>query len=251
MRSAVEYNPKDEYFSRTPSRSQRFLNIVYPSRPRQSKAYNLEAYIVPINTPFDNDPLYYRIGSPYQQLVDSESFERLAVGQPQEVMGGNAKMPQAKSFEYNVLCHTTNWAFYRNGEGKFVPENLDMSLCSHILYSFATLDPVELIMLEFDKWVDVENRLYTRTVRLANGIPVLLAMGGWTDSSGGKYSSLVSNKRNRENFIENAIPFLKRYEFSGLHVDWNYPSCPQSDCKRGNATDKMYFTQFIQVRNLH
>jgi chitinase len=45
------------------------------------------------------------------------------------------------------------------------------------------------------------------------------------------------------------VAFLKRYDFSGLHIDWNYPVCPQSDCKRGKASDKEYFTKFIQELN--
>lgn len=55
------------------------------------------------------------------------------------------------------MCYVTNWAFYRKGEGKFVPENLDQRLCTHIVYAFATLDPERLIMKEFDMWADIEN----------------------------------------------------------------------------------------------
>jgi chitinase len=83
-------------------------------------------------------------------------------------------------------------------------------------------------------------------VKLAKGKPVYLAIGGWTDSTNGKYSKLVADKKLRANFIENAIPFLKRFGFAGLHFDWNYPVCPQSDCKRGNPSDKMHFTTFMR-----
>lgn len=33
-----------------------------------------------------------------------------------------------------------NWAWYRPGEGKFLPENIDENLCTHIVYGFAVLD---------------------------------------------------------------------------------------------------------------
>jgi chitinase len=218
-----------------------------PNRGRQSKALDLEAYIVPSN-PYDNDPYYYRIGSPYQQIIDAETYERLQQPPQEENMNTRMMMEDnlRKRKEYKVVCHTTNWAFYRKGEGKFVPENLDFSLCTHVVYSFATLDPEQFIMLEFDPWADVENRLYSRTVKLANGKPVLLAIGGWTDSNGDKYSKMVASKKLRANFIDNVAPFLKRYGFSGLHVDWNYPACPQSDCKAGHAADKANFAQFVQ-----
>lgn len=59
--------------------------------------------------------------------------------------------------EKKVVCYFTNWAFYRKGEGKFVPEHIDTRLCTHIVYAFASLDPVSLLLKEFDPWADIEN----------------------------------------------------------------------------------------------
>lgn len=51
----------------------------------------------------------------------------------------------------------TSWAFYRRGEGKFVPEQIDTRLCSHVVYAYASLSPDELIAKEFDPWTDTTN----------------------------------------------------------------------------------------------
>lgn len=59
------------------------------------------------------------------------------------------------------------------------------------------------------------------------GVKVLLAIGGWNDSAGNKYSRLVNNKQAREKFITHVIQFLKKYNFEGLDVDWEYPKCWQ------------------------
>lgn len=250
LRSAVEHNPLDgdfetfDTYSMTKSRKEKFLDIVYFSR--QSKGLNTDAYVIPKN-PYDNDPHTYRSGSPYQQLVDEKTFEASQLNKFEQ---GNLKVSSLKKKEFKVICHTTNWSFYRKGEGKFVPENLDYNLCTHIIYSFATLESDSYTMSEFDPWADIDNRLYSRTVKLANGKPVFLAIGGWTDSTNGKYSKLVSDEKLRANFIDNAVAFLKRFGFAGLHFDWNYPVCPQSDCKRGNPSDKTYFTQFIKELQL-
>lgn len=56
-----------------------------------------------------------------------------------------------------VVCYMTNWAFYRKAEGKFVPEHLDVRLCTHIIYAFASLDPEQLMLKEFDSWADLDN----------------------------------------------------------------------------------------------
>lgn len=56
-----------------------------------------------------------------------------------------------------VVCYVTSWAFYRRGEGKFVPEHLDSRLCTHIVYAFAGLNPDTLLIHPFDPWADIEN----------------------------------------------------------------------------------------------
>lgn len=56
-----------------------------------------------------------------------------------------------------IVCYFTNWAWYRKGEGKFYPEHVDPSLCTHVIYAFASLDPNELTIKAFDQWTDVDN----------------------------------------------------------------------------------------------
>lgn len=41
--------------------------------------------------------------------------------------------------DYALVCYYTNWAQYRNGEGKYFPSNIDPDLCTHIIYSFAKI----------------------------------------------------------------------------------------------------------------
>ncbi|KAF5303798.1 hypothetical protein FQR65_LT08134 [Abscondita terminalis] len=144
-----------------------------------------------------------------------------------------------------LVCYITNWGFYRKGDGKFVPEYLDQRLCTHIVYAFASLDPEKLLIKEFDPWVDLDNNLYERITSLKDA-KVLLSLGGWTDSAGDKYSKLVSDGSARRKFVVGAVSFLRRHGFKGLHLDWNYPICWQSNCKKGPASDKPNFTKLLQ-----
>ena len=57
---------------------------------------------------------------------------------------------------YKVICYFTNWAGYRQGEGKFKPEDIDANMCTHIIYGFATLDPNLFTMRVFDSWADTD-----------------------------------------------------------------------------------------------
>lgn len=78
------------------------------------------------------------------------------------------------------------------------------------------------------------------------GSRILLALGGWTDSSGDKYSRLISSSAARRKFIAAAVNYLKKYNFDGLSLEWSYPKCWQSDCKKGPDSDKPNFTKLVQ-----
>lgn len=58
---------------------------------------------------------------------------------------------------YKVVCYFTNWAWYRQGMGKYLPDDIDPSLCTHIAYGFAVLDPNSLTIKPHDSWADIDN----------------------------------------------------------------------------------------------
>ncbi|XP_059054390.1 probable chitinase 10 [Achroia grisella] len=150
-----------------------------------------------------------------------------------------------KDNDKRVVCYMTSWAFYRRGDGKFVPEYIDNRLCTHVVYAYASLSPTDLVAKEFDPWADLTNNLYERVTSLKD-VKVLLGLGGWTDSDGDKYSRLVSSASARAKFTEKLLSFLRMHNFNGLHLDWNYPVCWQSNCKKGAASDKRNFAKFVE-----
>ena len=59
--------------------------------------------------------------------------------------------------EYKVVCYFTNWAWYRPDSGKFQPRDIEASLCTHIIYGFAVLEPSSLTITPHDSWADYDN----------------------------------------------------------------------------------------------
>ncbi|VEN41113.1 unnamed protein product, partial [Callosobruchus maculatus] len=144
-----------------------------------------------------------------------------------------------------VVCYVTSWSFTANQE-----VNLFQNISTNVFALMSCmLSPVWIQkgckLRNSDAWADLNNNLYERITSLED-VQVLLSVGGWTDSSGDKYSRLVSDGSARRRFVLGAVAFLRKHRFNGLHLDWNYPVCWQSDCKRGPSTDKANFAKLLQ-----
>lgn len=63
-----------------------------------------------------------------------------------------------------LVCYFTNWSRYRTGAGKFLPENIDPFLCTHLVYAFAILNHAH----EITEYEWNEKGLYKSFVELKN-----------------------------------------------------------------------------------
>lgn len=61
------------------------------------------------------------------------------------------------SGHFKMVCYFTNWAWYRKGIGRYLPEDIDPQLCTHIVYGFAVLDYSTLTIKAHDSWADYDN----------------------------------------------------------------------------------------------
>ncbi len=151
------------------------------------------------------------------------------------------------SGDYKVVCYFTNWAWYRPGIGKYKPEDIDPTICTHIVYGFAVLDYSTLLLKPHDSWADLDNDFYGKVTEFKKyGIKVTVAIGGWNDSQGDKYSRLVNNPSARAKFIKHVMDFIHKYNFDGLDLDWEYPSCWQTECKEERYKDKDAFAAWVR-----
>ena len=154
--------------------------------------------------------------------------------------------PSVTSHQKVVICYWGTWANYRPNQGKFVASNVDGSLCTHLIYSFAGLDTTNWSIKTLDAWLDLEDNYGLKGFKKATDLrltyphlKVMIAIGGWNEGSE-KYSRMAADSDKRAAFVRSAVEFLRVHGFDGLDLDWEYPG------KRGGtAADKRNFISLV------
>lgn len=148
-----------------------------------------------------------------------------------------------------IVCYFSNWAVYRRNGGKFGPKDVDPSLCTHVIYAFAWMNPTTYELEMFDRWVDSAEGLnfYKEITELRSvGIKVLIAIGGWEDSIDRKWSLLFKDPSKMQTFINSVKAFLTTHNFDGIDVDIEYPVCGQGNCNHDSLHEKQAFSTLLK-----
>ena len=122
-----------------------------------------------------------------------------------------------------------------SGDGQYRVEDIDTSLCTHIIYSFVILDEYQHIIKVHDSWLDLSRsgrysrslgnfRKFTSLKQSNPSAKYMVAIGGWNDSKMKKYSELLASSIKIDRFVEHAVAFLKEHGFDGLDLDYEYPN---------------------------
>lgn len=71
-------------------------------------------------------------------------------------------------------------------------------------------------------------------------LKVSLAIGGWNEGSA-NYSIMAADPGRRSRFVRHATEFVRKYNFDGLDLDWEYPTQ-----RGGKPADKQNFVQLVK-----
>ena len=99
------------------------------------------------------------------------------------------------------------------GIKSFKVENIDVNICTHLVYAFAVLDPTTLTMKIYDEWLDVTLGNYKNFTALKEqnkNLKTLIAIGGWTDSQNNAWAYKIlfgslPKMKNFARYVKNII----------------------------------------------
>ncbi|XP_042353169.1 acidic mammalian chitinase-like [Plectropomus leopardus] len=132
-----------------------------------------------------------------------------------------------------LVCHMTNWSQYRPGAAKFTPDNIDPFLCTHVIYTLATINSFNQISPI--EWNDEQQFVRLNNLKNTNpALKTLLSVGG-TVNGVSPFIAMVARPEGRAAFIRSAISYLRTHNFDGLNLAWEYPGhngSPVEDKKR-------------------
>lgn len=131
-----------------------------------------------------------------------------------------------------VACYYS-WNHMKNGS--LSPDQLDVTVCTHILMGFASVVNSTLLPSEPG---DIKGYLLTTSLLKKKNpkLKVMLSAGG-----GYGFSEAVGSANNRTKFINSIIQLLKECNFDGFDIDWEFPAWNGEP-----AVDRTNFVYFLR-----
>jgi GH18 family chitinase len=100
-------------------------------------------------------------------------------------------------------------------------EDIQYAKLTHINYAFALPTPSGDGNLESLENPSKLQRIVQRAH--AEGVKVGIAVGGWSDLKNSGFEGLSATLSNRENFANNLLALIRKYDLDGVDIDWEYP----------------------------
>ncbi|XP_046350085.2 acidic mammalian chitinase-like [Haliotis rufescens] len=161
-----------------------------------------------------------------QDAGGSPSISRQYSFSAYQSMGGNSKQQtRGDNSTFNIVCY-----FDMNQEPFTtpLPPAMNVSLCSHIIFMITTIENAQMTPRNVSDAETYYSKIATMK-KLKPSLKVLLC-------NGGNFSQVLNTEENRTRFARSTVPWMRKYGFDGLDMDWEFPTFGHPPARRRNLT---------------
>jgi chitinase len=120
--------------------------------------------------------------------------------------------------QFKVVGYVTSWS------GSV--SSVQYSKLTHINYAFA--EPNANGTLQAMASADLSKLQSLVSTAHANGVKVLISIGGWNNGDDSGFETLAGNSTSRSTFASSVLSFVNQYGLDGADIDWEYPDAGTS-----------------------
>ncbi len=157
----------------------------------------------------------------------------------------------------NIVGYFSEWGIYLE-DNYYEVSHIPWDKITHINYAFAKIEDGKIAI--HDTWAAIEKPFGDDTwetpVRGHFGqlmkykeqyphVKTLISVGGWTLST--YFSDVALTNESRELFAQSWVDFIRKYQFDGVDIDWEYPVGGGMSTNITRPEDKENFTLLLKT----
>lgn len=148
-----------------------------------------------------------------------------------------------------IVGYFPSWGIY-GGHRNYLPSKIPWDELTHVNFAFVQTMPGSFEIKSTDSYADQGATMgeswnspfkgnFGQLQKLKGEHPhvsVMVSIGGWTLS--GYFAEAGSSAEGRKTFAVNAVAYMKKYDFDGIDIDWEFPGKERQADKIDNANDQ-------------
>ncbi|CAF2912024.1 unnamed protein product [Rotaria sp. Silwood2] len=160
---------------------------------------------------------------------------------------GDKKLPKCSNNQNNLIQvgYYASWAAYRSCQS-YKSINIDPRDYTHLNYAFGNIS--NGIMVNPNTKEEEDNmQQFVALKQINSNLKVLISVGGWAFNDPGptrtEFHNIISTDASRKRFITSVSNYLKKYQFDGIDIDYEYPA---ADDRGGSPEDTNNYVKLVK-----
>lgn len=156
----------------------------------------------------------------------------------------------------NIVGYFTEWSIYES-HNYYEVSNIPWDKVTHINYAFAKIENGKIAIFDAwaatdkpfgdDKWdTPLKGNLgqLIKYKKLYPKVKTIISVGGWTQSV--YFSDVALTDSSRTIFADSCVDFIRKYQFDGVDIDWEFPVAGGMAGNKYRPEDKGNFTLLLK-----